>query len=221
MKNIGELAYYLTVFAISILVVRCLVYWGMSLLRHERKAHSREGIWFSRIVRLFTVLSITASPLVLGWSIELLIIWLLIVLLAVITITDYYYMLIPDKALLLFGLLILGLRVFFPLGYWWEGIVGAVIGFIITYLIALISRGGLGGGDIKLMTVIGLVIGWQGVFLTLGMASFFGAVRMVIGFIRGEFKEKNPQIAFGPFIALSAVVYIFGSKLFTIMISNL
>lgn len=221
MNHAGELAYYLTVFFISIIAVRCFVYWGISLLKHERKAHNREGIWFCRFIRILAVLTITASPLIVGWSFELLIIWSLIILLAVVTITDYYYMLIPDKALLLFGLLLLGLRVFIPLGIWWESIAGAIIGFVVTYLVALISRGGLGGGDIKLITVIGLVIGWQGVLMTLGLASFFGAFRMVIGMVRGEFNSKNPQIAFGPFIALSAIVYIFSSRLFSIWISNL
>ena len=130
-----------------------------------------------------------------------------------IVVSDIAYMIIPDKVLLFFLPLLIIARVFSPLDPWWDSIVGAVLGFGILYLIAVVSRGGMGGGDIKLFFLIGLVLGWLNTLLTLFLASFIG---MIIGIVvlKVSGKGRKTPVPFGPSIAIAAIiVYFYGSSL--------
>lgn len=79
-------------------------------------------------------------------------------------------------------------------------------------MIAVLSKGGMGGGDIKLFLVIGLVLGTAGTLLTLFVASFIGTVVGII-ILRIRKQGRKTPIPFGPSIALSAVlVYLWGEQ---------
>lgn len=165
------------------------------------------------IVEGATAFLFTISPFLVGWSKELLIAWALISLLMIIFVSDIRFMLIPDKVLLAFGVIFIALRVWQPMDYWWEPLLGAIVGFTLLLLIAIISRGGMGGGDIKLFAVLGILLGWQDVLLTFLFATFYGAIIGVIGLSVGFFQRKKP-IAFGPYIVLGALTtYFFGQAL--------
>lgn len=85
---------------------------------------------------------------------------------------------------------------------------GAVTGFALYYAIAFLSRGGMGGGDIKLMTMAGAVLGWKGVLLTTFLASFLGsAVGIYLVIFKG--KGRKSKIPFGPFLAAGALFSLF------------
>lgn len=162
------------------------------------------------IVELMTGLLFLAAPLVLGWSSELFIAWTLISLFMIIFVSDITYMIIPDKVLLVFAGIFLLERALFPLNPWWDSIVGAIVGFVLLLLIAMISKGGMGGGDIKLFALIGLVVGVKLVLLSFFLATLFGAIFGVVGLLIGKLKRKNP-IPFGPFIAAGTLTaYFFG-----------
>lgn len=79
-----------------------------------------------------------------------------------------------------------------------------IIGFfsvsVLLLIIAIISKGGMGGGDIKLSTVCGLILGWQNMVLAICIASILGAVVMLPVFIIKK-KERRTPIPFGPFMA--------------------
>ena len=83
-------------------------------------------------------------------------------------------MLIPDKVLLPFAVVLLGVRLFIPLEPWWDSLLGALVGFGVLFLIAVVSKGGMGGGDIKLFFVIGLVLGTVNTLVTLFFAASSG-----------------------------------------------
>jgi len=149
----------------------------------------------------------------LGFTLELVVALLFISLLVIITVSDIAYMLIPDKILLFFLIPLIVLRVFEPLSPWWDSIVGAVVGFGVLFLIAIVSKGGMGGGDIKLFFVIGLVLGWVPTLLTLFLASIIGTVIGVISLRRTKQGRKTP-IPFGPSIAIAAIIaYFYGESL--------
>jgi prepilin signal peptidase PulO-like enzyme (type II secretory pathway) len=83
--------------------------------------------------------------------------------------------------------------------------IGGGIGFGIFILITLISRGGMGWGDVKLATLLGLITGFPLVFIALLLAIIFGglvAIVLLLLKIRGR---KEP-IPFGPFLSLSIIV---------------
>lgn len=165
------------------------------------------------MVELATAILFTISPFMVGWSKELLFAWALISLLVIIFVSDIHYMIIPDKVLLFFGVLLVVLRLFMPSAPWWDAYLGALVGFLLLLIIAVVSRGGMGGGDIKLFAVLGLVLGWQGILLTLLFATFFGTIIGGIGLILGKVKRGKPM-PFGPYIVLGALgSYYIGERL--------
>jgi leader peptidase (prepilin peptidase)/N-methyltransferase len=94
-----------------------------------------------------------------------------------------------------------------------EALIGILAGggslFLVAWGYQLITkREGMGGGDIKLLAMIGAFIGWQGVLFTIFVASFTGTLTgMALMFRRsGGMKLAVP---FGPFLAVGAIAYLF------------
>ncbi|MEK9197924.1 prepilin peptidase [Ureibacillus sp. 179-F W5.1 NHS] len=161
-------------------------------------------------IELLTGILFTMATYKIGFTSELAVVLLFISLLIIIVVSDIVYMIIPDKILLFFlPFLILG-RILVPLDPWWDSVVGAIIGFGMLYFIAFVSKGGIGGGDIKLFFLIGLVLGWKNTILTLFLASIIG---LIIGIITLKVRAegKKTPFPFGPAIAISAItVYFYG-----------
>ena len=75
------------------------------------------------------------------------------------------------------------------------------------------SRGGLGGGDVKLAAAGGLWLGWQGAFLSLVLASWSGGLAALFLLASGRRQGSDP-IAFGPFLAFGiGMAFFFGEQL--------
>ncbi|MCA1038943.1 prepilin peptidase [Bacillus infantis] len=164
-------------------------------------------------VELATGLLFVLAPLLMGWTLELIIAWTLISLMVIVFVSDIKYMIIPDKVLLVFAVIFLLERIFLPLSPWWDSLLGAAAGFFLLLFIAVISKGGMGGGDIKLFAVIGLALGTKLVLLTFFFATIFGAVFGLAGMLIGKV-EKGKPIPFGPYIALgSLTAYFFGQRI--------
>jgi leader peptidase (prepilin peptidase) / N-methyltransferase len=161
------------------------------------------------------------APLIVGWNWELVIALTLISMLIIITVSDLAYMIIPDKVLIFFVGLFLIERILIPLIPWWDSLAGAAVGFFLLLLIAVVSKGGMGGGDIKLFAVVGFVLGVKMLLLSFFLSTLFGAFFGVIGLLLGAMKRKQ-TIPFGPFIALGTLVaYFFGDYLIAEYISLL
>ncbi len=95
----------------------------------------------------------------------------------------------------------------------WESIIGAVFGGGILLSIAwgyylFTGKEGMGGGDIKLLAMIGAFVGWQGVVFTIFLSSVTGTV---VGVLLMAFARKDLKFAvpFGPFLSIGAIVYVF------------
>jgi leader peptidase (prepilin peptidase)/N-methyltransferase len=99
-----------------------------------------------------------------------------------------------------------------------DSIIGVLVGGGILYAVAvgyrvLTGREGMGGGDIKLLAMIGAFLGWRGVLVTLIIGSFTGAV-VGISLIVARRTQSRIPIPFGPFLALGAVcALVFGDQL--------
>ena len=169
--------------------------------------------WVYPFIELMTGVLFAFAYWQLGWGIELIVALFFISLLIIIVVSDLAYMLIPDKVLVFFlPLLAIG-RVLSPLTPWWDSLVGAVVGFGILYIIAVLSNGGMGGGDIKLFFLIGLVLGTIDTLLTLFLAAVIGMIVGITMLSKNKQGRKTP-IPFGPSIALAAViVYFYGDVL--------
>jgi leader peptidase (prepilin peptidase) / N-methyltransferase len=164
-------------------------------------------------VELFTAILFTISLLVVGWSKELVVSWTLISLLMIIFVSDIRYMIIPDKVLLFFAVIFIIERIFVPLLPWWDSLVGAVVGFSLLLLIAVLSKGGMGGGDIKLFALLGFVLGWKMVLLAFFLSTLYGTVFGMIGMVLGKVRRGEPM-PFGPYIVFGTLTaYFFGQSI--------
>ncbi|RAK21381.1 leader peptidase (prepilin peptidase)/N-methyltransferase [Anoxybacillus vitaminiphilus] len=164
-------------------------------------------------IELATAILFTISPLLVGWSKELVISWTLISLLMIIVVSDIHYMVIPDKVLLFFAVIFIMERIFIPLDPWWDSLVGAMIGFSLLLLIAFFSKGGMGGGDIKLFALLGFVLGGKMVLLAFFFSTLYGTIFGLIGMAFGKVRRGEPM-PFGPYISIGTLtVYYFGQMI--------
>ncbi len=152
-----------------------------------------------------------------GWTWELLAALLFMSLLHIITVSDLEAKIIPDRVLLLFFIPLFFLRLTeAPLAPWWDALLGGAGGFLLLFGAAVLSKGGVGGGDIKLYGVVGVVLGLQGMFLSLFFAAAAGLLTAA-PWILYKGLGKSTEIPFGPFIAAgAAVVYFTGPALMDI-----
>jgi leader peptidase (prepilin peptidase)/N-methyltransferase len=66
----------------------------------------------------------------------------------------------------------------------------------------------LGGGDIKMMAMVGALMGWKTVILTTFLGSLTGSVfGITLMILKG--KNRTTKLAFGPFLALGAIITLF------------
>jgi len=90
---------------------------------------------------------------------------------------------------------------------------GGAIGFVVFLLIALVSRGGMGWGDVKLAALIGLATGFPLVFVAIIMAAILGGIVAVV-LLATRRRGRREMIPFGPFLAVAAMVtLLWGSNI--------
>lgn len=101
---------------------------------------------------------------------------------------------------------------FIVIDYWFNGIkignfiIGGIIGFLVIYFIVILTRG-MGEGDADIAGICGLFLGWQGIILTLFLAFVTGGIRGIYILITKK-GDKKTEMAFGPYIALGALITI-------------
>ncbi len=143
--------------------------------------------------------------------------------LVVITFIDLDFQIIPDVITLpgiLIGIVAGSLLMPDPfIRYSLLGFKASVIGLLagggLFYAIAVLSRGGMGGGDIKMMAMVGALMGWKSVLLTIFLGSLTGAVFGIFLMI-SKGKGRKTKIPFGPFLALGTVITLFyGQEIFS------
>src|SRR6185436_20293969 len=100
-----------------------------------------------------------------------------------------------DHKLILNKITIPAIPIFYALSLtthrWWEGLIGAAAGYGVPWLIGEIylrvrKREGLGLGDGMLLAVIGALLGWKGVLVSLFGGSMVGAVIGIVALAVGR-----------------------------------
>ena len=92
-------------------------------------------------------------------------------------------------------------------------LIGLGSGFGLFSLVALagsaiFKKEALGGGDIKMMAMVGALMGWKTVILTTFLGSLTGSVfGITLMILKG--KNRTTKLAFGPFLALGAIITLF------------
>jgi len=143
-------------------------------------------------------------------------------LLIVISFIDYQHQIIPDS-LIKFGLItgaIINLLYNIKENYI-QGIIGFLVGGGIFFIIAVVTNGAMGGGDIKLMAVLGFCLGWKQILLITFLAFVTGAIVSVV-LIALQIKGRKDYIPFGPFISISAFIAMYcGSEIINWYFGNI
>jgi leader peptidase (prepilin peptidase)/N-methyltransferase len=138
--------------------------------------------------------------------------WLLAAALVVITFIDLDHQIIPDVISLPGIPMGLALTFLVPWISWSESLLGILLGGGSLYLVGqvyyLVTRvEGMGGGDVKLLAMMGAFLGWKAVLPTIFLGSLVGSI---IGVSVMLYRRAGGKLAipFGPFLALGAVIYL-------------
>jgi leader peptidase (prepilin peptidase)/N-methyltransferase len=109
-------------------------------------------------------------------------------------------------------------------GSFLNSLIGCVVGGGLLYLTALFSlavfkKEGMGGGDIKLLGMVGAFLGWKLALMTIVLGSVLGAI-VGVTLIAVRLKQRTDYIPFGPFLALAATLsLLYGDIIFSLYIS--
>src|SRR5712692_3013059 len=140
--------------------------------------------------------------------------------LLIVSCIDIAHTIIPD-AITLPGIVVgLGTSLWLtPVGVG-NAILGILVGGGLFFLIAVLSvailqREGMGGGDIKLIAMIGAFLGWHSVLMTIFLGAVLGAlVGIILMLLR--LKGRKEPLPFGPFLALGAfLAMVWGDTMLT------
>lgn len=143
---------------------------------------------------------------------------ILVSVLIALSVADLEYRLIPNKILLYsFAILI-------PYGVWISGnplidhaIAGGAV-FAVLLLLAVVTNGGMGGGDIKLLTVLGFALGSKEIILIFMIACFTGAIVGIILKMAGRDMKVLP---FAPFIYMGTIiVMVYSDILWSVLVNR-
>jgi len=91
---------------------------------------------------------------------------------------------------------------------WLQSVVGILVGGGLFVLVIVLSRGGMGGGDLKLGAMLGAFLGWQALLVGLFVAVMLGGLSAVALLASRRLARKD-AIPFGPFLALGGAVALF------------
>jgi len=166
------------------------------------------------VIELLTALLFLTTEIKFGFSYVLIIRdWVFVSILIAVTFIDLEHRIIPDPLSL--GGLAIGLATSWlvPGFGLLNSVLGAAFGFCAFYGLAwaylrFTGRSGLGGGDIKLIAMIGAFLGSGGVFATIFISSIFGSlVGIAWAIARGRKEVMKLAIPYGPFLVVGALYY--------------
>ena len=166
--------------------------------------------WFYPLFEFISGLLFMLSYISYGLSLECFLSIVFISMLLIIIISDYQTMTIPDSILIVFSILIVIIKIFIVgisgVGF---AILSAIGAFTFMFLLKLFGdflfkKESMGGGDIKLLAVFGLMFGFPMSIISVFLAAIIG---LPISIILLK-KINSHEIPFGPFLAISAIIIV-------------
>ncbi len=145
-----------------------------------------------------------------GFSLDLVIVLTFVSMISIIVLSDIYYMIISDGVLLFFSICLFMEFIFiYGFEYAFTHLLYGCISFFIMYSIKLFGdflfkKESMGGGDIKLMFVFGLMFGWQMSIVSIFIGSIIGLPISLI-LLR---KSDDHVLPFGPYLGLGALIIV-------------
>lgn len=165
---------------------------------------------FYPIFEFLTGIAFAVSYIIFGLSLECIYSIVFLSMLIILIISDYQTMIIPDSVLIVFSAMIIIIK-YFMVGIEGVGIallhgIGAFIFMLLLKLFGdfLFKKESMGGGDIKLLAVYGLMFGFPMSIVSVFIAAIIG---LPISLIVVK-KNSNHEIPFGPFLAVAAILIV-------------
>lgn len=162
------------------------------------------------LFELLTGVLFALSYKIFGMSFEFLIALTFISALLIIIVSDFSYMIIPDEVLIFFGILIfIELLISNGFNICLIAIFDGVISFVFMFLLKLLGdfifkRESMGGGDIKLLSLFGIVLGWENAISCIFLGALIGLPISLIILV----KNKDNVVPFGPFLSAAAIIML-------------
>lgn len=166
--------------------------------------------WYYPVFEFLCGIVFMLCYLVFGITPELLKALTFVSMLIIIMVSDFNYMIIPDEVLLFFGCL-LALEIGIIDGYkvLISSLINGLIAFVVMYLLKtlgdfMFKKESMGGGDIKLMFIFGLVLGAPLAIISIFIGSFVGLPISLI------LLSKNSEhiVPFGPYLSIGATIIL-------------
>jgi leader peptidase (prepilin peptidase)/N-methyltransferase len=158
------------------------------------------------IIELLNAVLYLMIALKYGWSFYAVVYCILASMLITVSLIDIKYMIIPDVLNVVIA--VIGVAVIlYDNSFIWDKFIGSAVGLLIFSVLAFFT-GSMGGGDIKLMTVLGLIFGVKGILFITVFSFFIGALVSAV-LIAFKVKSMKDKIPFGPFICMAALLFIF------------
>ncbi len=179
--------------------------------------------WFYTIFELLTGVLFALAYLRFGISNELITALVFISMSIIIIISDYQTFIIPDEILVFAGCFFLTfILVNSGVDQFLISLLSGIISFLIMYALKKVGdlsfkKESMGGGDLKLMFIFGIVFGYQLSIVVLFLASIIG---LPISIIILKIKKTN-IIPFGPFLCIAALILLFFNFNFNDLINYL
>lgn len=165
------------------------------------------------VVEFLTGLLSLAAFIKFGFSVDYFIYFAFIAALITITFIDLDHQIIPD-IISLPGILA-GFAASFALAdiTYIESLAGILAGGGVLFVVAagyelIAKKEGMGGGDIKLLAMIGAFLGWKGILFTVFSGSLIGTI-IGVALMIAQGKDSKYAIPFGPFLSMGALLYLF------------
>ena len=172
------------------------------------------------IVELLTGLLFGLIFLQYGLSLSGLTTSILVSILIAISFIDLKHQIIPDGLVLIIFFVGIG-NIFLSGKSPIEHIIGFFAVSLLLLLVAVLSNGGMGGGDIKLMAAAGLFLGWKLIVLSLILASIVGSV-ISIFLLATKKADRKSMIPFGPFLSIGILLSsLYGDAIINWYLANI
>lgn len=164
---------------------------------------------FYPIFELFTGLLFALSYILFGTTPMLILSLIMVSTCLIIILSDYKYMIIPDEVVIVSVVMLFVFRVVIY-SFSISIILDMLIPFIIMLLLKLLGdfmfkKESLGGGDIKLMLIFGLAMGWKMALVSI----FLGAIIAFPISLYILLRNKKHELPFGPYLCIAALIIIF------------
>ncbi len=167
-------------------------------------------------VELLTAFLFLLNYIFFALSFKFLISIIFLSMLIIVVFVDFKHLIIPDEVTI--GGVVVGFLLSFLNSdvTWVESIGGIILGggillLIIKLFYLLTKKEGMGGGDVKLLAMIGAFLGYKSIFFVVFVSSLLG---VLIGVPLLFFKkgESGGVIPFGPFLSFAAIIYFYSGE---------